>query len=229
MRVGYNGGNWGLTSLTGGGTFGLAGTGTFAPIYDGGTAQNMSMSQGGLFQVVSGNCQLGYGYAAHWINNQAGLMVNSGATFDLWDGINDGNGIRFDALSGSGTITETEGTNANTLYLGVAGGSGTFGGVITNKSGWHDNLIKSGTGIQTLAGTNTYTGTTTVSGGTLQFGNGGTTGLPVATNITNNAMLGFNLSNAGTVTSTIGGSGSIYQTGGGTTTVTGAVSYTGRH
>ena len=84
-----------------------------------------------------------------------------------------------------------------------------------------------GTGIQILSGTNTYTGTTTVSAGTLQFGNGGTTGLPGATNITDNAMLGFNLSNAGTVTSTIGGSGSIYQTGGGTTTVTGAISYTG--
>jgi autotransporter-associated beta strand protein len=156
-----------LSSLTGGGTFNLVGAGTYDPIYCGGTAQTMALSSGALWHVVSGTARLGYGYAAHWINNQASLTVDSGATFNLWDHVNDGNGICFDALNGAGIITETEG-QANTLYLGVANGSGTFAGTLTDAGGANTlTLVKAGTGTQTFTGTNSYTGTTTVSNGML--------------------------------------------------------------
>ena len=67
----------------------------------------------------------------------------------------------------------------------------TYAGVISGTG----SLTQAGTGTLTLTGANTYTGGTTISAGTLQLGNGGTTG-SVAGNITDNAALAFNLSNA---------------------------------
>ena len=127
--------------------------GTYDPIYCGGTEQTFSMDSGALWHVVSGTARLGYGYAAHWISNRAGLTVDSGATFNLWDHVNDGNGIRFDALNGAGTITETEG-QANTLYLGVGNGSGTINGPVSAAG-----AIAPGTGVGTF-----HCGATTLTG-----------------------------------------------------------------
>ena len=53
-----------------------------------------------------------------------------------------------------------------TLVVGVAGGSGTFGGTIKDNAGTAC-LIKAGSGTQTLSGANTYTGGTTVNAGKL--------------------------------------------------------------
>ena len=156
-----------LSTLTGGGIFNLVGSGTFDPIYCGGTEQAFAMDSGALWHVVSGTARLGYGYAAHWLANRAGLTVDSGATLNLWDHVNDGNGIRFDALTGAGTITETEG-QTNTFYLGVANGGGTFSGIITDTGGSNSiSLVKTGTGNQILSGSNAFTGNTTVDAGTL--------------------------------------------------------------
>ena len=77
----------------------------------------------------------------------------------------------------------------------------------------------------TLSGTNTYTGGTTISAGTLQIGNGGTAG-SVLGNITNNAALIFNRSDAVAFGNVIGGSGTLEKLAG-TLTLSGINTYTG--
>jgi T5SS/PEP-CTERM-associated repeat protein/autotransporter-associated beta strand protein len=83
-----------------------------------------------------------------------------------------------------------------------------------------------GTGTTILTGANTYTGGTTISAGTLQIGNGGITGSHTG-NITNQAALIFNRSDASTYSGVITGSGSLTKTGAGTLTLTVAHSYLG--
>ena len=74
--------------------------------------------------------------------------------------------VTIDALTGNGTITRTQGTNAVNLTVGVGNGTGTFSGTISNASG-SIALVKNGSGTQTLTGANTYTGTTSIMSGNL--------------------------------------------------------------
>src|SRR5439155_4178495 len=74
---------------------------------------------------------------------------------------------------------------------------------------------KSGTGTLVLAGPATHTGGTTVSAGTLQIGAGGTTG-SIAGNITDNATVAFNRSDALTYSGVLSGSGALTKDGAGT-------------
>ena len=60
-------------------------------------------------------------------------------------------------------------------------------------------LTQAGNGTTTLTGNNTNSGVTTISAGTLQLGDGGTTGSLGAGNITNNAALVINRSDALTI------------------------------
>lgn len=101
--------------------------------------------------------------------------------------------------------------------LTVSGG-GSFGGVIQNGVGATGLAVTGGT--LTLTGANTYTGGTTISGGTLQIGNGGMTGV-IAGNVTNNATLAINRSDAVTFGGVISGTGTVNQIGSGTTMLTG--------
>lgn len=87
-------------------------------------------------------------------------------------------------------------------------------------------ITKAGAGKLVLSANNTATGGTTISAGTLQLGTGGTTGF-VTGNITNNAALIFNRSDAISYASTIGGTGSVTKEGAGTLTYTVAQGYTG--
>jgi autotransporter-associated beta strand protein len=147
-------------------------------------------------------------------------------------------------LSGNNTYSGTTTISAGTLQIGNGGTSGSLGsGAVTNDAtlafNRSDNvtvantisgsgsLTKLGAGTLTLTGANTYSGTTTIFAGTLQIGNGGTTGSLGSGNVTNNAALSFNRSDAFTVANTISGSGSLTQSGAGTAILTGDNTYSG--
>ena len=111
------------------------------------------------------------------------------------------------SIDGGGTFN----LGANELTVGGNNLSTNVTGVIADgggNGGTGARLVKTGTGTMTLSGANTYTGGTTISAGTLQIGNGGTTG-SVLGNITNNAALIFNRSDAVTFGGAIGGSGTL--------------------
>ncbi|WP_446694699.1 autotransporter-associated beta strand repeat-containing protein, partial [Rhodopseudomonas telluris] len=102
----------------------------------------------------------------------------------------------------------------------------TFGGAISGTG----NLISfggsAGSGVFTLTGTNTYTGGTTVSRGTLQIGDGGTSGSIVG-NVSNNATLVFNRSDATSFGGVISGSGNLIKRGAGNLSLTGVSTFNG--
>ncbi|WP_416367057.1 autotransporter outer membrane beta-barrel domain-containing protein [Rhodopseudomonas palustris] len=102
----------------------------------------------------------------------------------------------------------------------------TFSGAISGTG----NLISfggsAGSGVFTMTGTNTYTGGTTVSRGTLQIGDGGTSGSIVG-DVTNNATLAFNRSDATSFGGAISGGGNLIKRGAGNLSLTGVSSYTG--
>ncbi len=122
----------------------------------------IDVDQGTLAFNVRGNSNNG-GIAG---SGNAGLDIASGATFDLRSGT-----FKIDALDGSGTIENSSGVG-NTLSIGNNNGSGTFSGNITQVDADAFDLVKNGSGTQTLSGANTYTGTTTVNAGTLSLASG---------------------------------------------------------
>lgn len=97
-----------------------------------------------------------------------------------------------------------------------------FAGVISGTG----SVVKQGTGTTSLTAENTYMGGTTVSAGTLSIGNGGTTG-SIAGNVTNNAAVVFNRSNAATYAGNMAGTGSLTKLGAGALTLSGSNTHTG--
>jgi fibronectin-binding autotransporter adhesin len=187
----------GSGALTANGSPGTTLALTNANTYTGGT-----IVSGGVFQLGAGGS-----LAAN------GAVTVNGGTFDL-----NGHAQKVGALSGSGgSITLgagslTTSSNTATSLAAAISGSGT--------------LTKTGTGALTLIGASTYTGGTTITGGTLQIGNGGTAG-SIAGNITNNAALAFNRSDAVTFASVISGNGTLAKLGAGTLSLAGTNTYTG--
>ena len=108
---------------------------------------------------------------------------------------------------------------------GALGEGTTFGGVIASQC----FIVKAGGGTLALTGTNTYTGGTTISNGTLQIGSDGTTGSIGPGNITNNATLAFNRSDAMSDSGfgIISGTGALFQTGDSVLTLTNNHTYSG--
>ena len=128
------------------------------------------------------------------------------------------------SLAGSGTVTNSGGSAA-VLTAGGNNTSTTFAGVIQDGAS-ATAFTKTGMGTLAFSGANTYTGGTTISAGTLQLGNGGTTGSIVG-NVTDNATLAFNRSDAVTFGGVISGTGAVNQIGAGTTTLTASNTYVG--
>ena len=163
-----------VSSITGAGTLRLTGNSTINQLENGTVSNRLTfaMDAGALIDLQDSSKLTNGGWKQmNWTNNNASLNIASGATFDIWDGLE----VRINALTGSGTVVKGHADpNAFMLTLGVANGSGTFSGTIQNTSGAGAiALNKVGTGTQTLSGTNTFIGNTTVNDGGLTIAPGG--------------------------------------------------------
>ena len=138
---------------------------------------------------------------SNWAGVTADFNVSDGALLDAR-----GQAITLGGLNGAGKVGNTW-TNAASVTVGAGNKSGVFTGVISgnassatnlidNPNAGVLNLIKTGTGSQTLSGINTYTGTTTVGNGTLLV-NGSLAS--AATTVAAPATLGGSGTLAGTV------------------------------
>ncbi|MBS7791996.1 autotransporter-associated beta strand repeat-containing protein [Roseococcus sp. SDR] len=200
----------GLTTINSGRTLrvegaGMLGTGgvanegalVFARVGDVTLAGNLS-GAGSLAQAGSGVLTLS-GAATH----TGGTSIAAGGTLRV-------TGSLGGDVSNDGALVFARATALT--YAGAISGAGM--------------LTQAGTGTLTLTGANTHTGGTTISAGTLRVGDGGTSG-SITGNITNNAALVFNRSDALTYGGVISGTGSLTQAGAGTLTLTGANTHTG--
>lgn len=189
-------------TVSGTGALNKAGTGTL-------TLSGSSNNFSGGVNVQAGTVKLSSSGA---LTSTSTVALSSGASLDL-----NNTSRTIGQLSGAGNVT----LGSATLTVNQSTNS-ELSGALSGTGG----LTKSGTGTLTLSGTNTASGATTVSAGTLQIGNGGTSG-SLAGNITNNATLAFNRSDASTYSGVISGSGAVTKSGGGTLTLSGINTYSG--
>ena len=131
---------------------------------------------------------------------------------------------RIGSLAGAPAATVLLG-DGFTLSTGFSGASTTFAGVIEGNGA----LRKIGAGTFALTNSNTYTGGTTIVDGVLSLGEGagGSVAGSVVGDITNNAALILNRSNAYAYPGVISGTGAVHQDGSGTTTLSAAHTYNG--
>jgi fibronectin-binding autotransporter adhesin len=127
------------------------------------------------------------------------------------------------------TISGATGTGTATLQFNTTGTTyftrdGTATGTGVNTTG--NIALVSTAGTNVVTGSFAHTGGTTINGGTLQIGTGGTGG-SISGDITNNATLRFNRSDALAFDGIISGTGSLTKQGAGTLTLSGANSYGG--
>ena len=148
------------TTITGSGVLNIAGTNSMQ-LGNGNGNINISLSQGALINIPSGNLVTSSNGNGIWTSNSAAMYLGSTGTLTLKE-----SQVYVDGLNGSGPIIQNFSATAPTLIVGVAGGSGTYSGIIQNGSNTA-SLQKNGTGIEVLSGNNTYTGGTTISAGTL--------------------------------------------------------------
>jgi autotransporter-associated beta strand protein len=219
MQVAFGEQNSATTTFTGGGTLRKTGSGKL--IWRRGVA-NFALDPDALIDVREGTMVAGSDANEVWSGNLSDLNVEDGATFTTVEA-----NVRVNKITGSGTIgTGLNGAGYQKLTIGVAGGSSTFDGAITNTDNtpaFVGNLVKEGTGTITLAGINTYSGNTTVSDGQLEIAATGSLRFRPTTNGVNNAVSGsgsgtlsflgtvsLNLTNANT---TIGNSWTLFNLG----------------
>jgi autotransporter-associated beta strand protein len=200
--------------------------------------------------LASGN----WSTAANWQNNAIGYGIGSTNDFSTLDITTDTSvhldsprtvgHLRFNDTDAVGTAAgwtlDNNGFSTNVLTLGVYSGSATIdvGALGTDKNvtisavvAGSSPLNKTGAGKLTLTGANTHSGGMTISTGTVQLGDG-TTGHDgsLASGITNNAALVYNLYGSQTASYGVSGSGgSITKTGPGTLTLNGTHTYTGTY
>lgn len=146
----------------------IAGSSTAVANITGGTTVSFS-SNSKQFQNFSGTVLIPSGntlrMSATTVNNGG-----DGTTFDVEGSLTTKNGtISMNRLIGYGTVSPP-GSNTVTYIIGISNGTSTFNGTIDGTAGFtstNANLIKSGTGTLTLAGTLNYSGNTTISNGVL--------------------------------------------------------------
>lgn len=132
------------------------------------TGQGDITLQLGPAATLEVNGVMGAGFTAgrgtiDWTNNRADLAVGPGGRFNVQTAPR----VVVDTLLGSGSITKTS-TGGTVLTIGVAGGTGTFAGLIANPSGTI-SLVKTGVGTQVLAAATTFSGSTSVGQGVLRI------------------------------------------------------------
>ncbi|HZF82796.1 MAG TPA: autotransporter domain-containing protein [Burkholderiaceae bacterium] len=192
------------------------GNGTWTAIGSGATADRWTQADGqinapyqnGAFAIFAG------APGTVTVDNSAGQVRVSGMQFAT-------SGYRIEG----GPVELTGGTNAIRVGDGTSAGGATTATIASALTG-AGKLDKVDLGTLVLTGANTYTGGTTVSGGTLQLGDGGASG-SITGDVTNNAKLAFDRSDASTFAGTISGTGQVVQAGSGSTTLSGANTYSG--
>ncbi|QZN94506.1 autotransporter-associated beta strand repeat-containing protein [Symbiopectobacterium purcellii] len=199
---------------------------------DGGTLQfisNATLSAARAVNITDADSILDTQSNAVTINSTitGNSLTKQGLGMLTLTGANTYNGTAIDQgtleVSGSaGSISGNTSVANNALLSFNRSGTLTYGGVISGDGA----LRNLGSGTVILTGNSTYTGGTTLSNGTLQLGNGTTSGAIVG-NITNNATLAFNRSNAIDYSDIISGSGALIQSGSGVTTLSANNSYSG--
>ena len=159
-------GSTGTTTIAGDGVVRVnAGTTLTNPNASG---QGDMLLQLGPAATLEVNGVMGAGWTAgrgtiDWTANRADLALGPAARFNAQTTPR----VFVDGLLGSGSITKTS-TGSTVLTIGVAGGSGTFAGLIANPLGTI-SLVKTGTGTQVLAAATTFSGSTSVAQGVLQI------------------------------------------------------------
>lgn len=177
--------NHGNTSFSGAGTLRKSGSGT---VVWGPSVATFALDPAAMIDVQAGILVGGSSNNEVWTNNKADLNVAAGAAFESVEAA-----VIVDALSGEGTIRSGYPGFANAAIIcGVADGSGTFSGSITDytQPGSVGRLTKRGTGTQTLAGPNSYSGNTTVEAGTLVLDENGSLTFKPGTNGVSNRITG---------------------------------------
>ena len=110
------------------------------------------------------------------VRNGATLeTLNFGIVGTILDGANGGN-LTIGVSGTAGTLT-AGGTTANTagelIFVNNSANMLTVNSAITNNGSGAATIVKSGSGVVTLAGTNTFTGSIYVNSGALAFSDGG--------------------------------------------------------
>ena len=204
--------------IAGSQTLSIAGTAStaFAGVISGG---------GGLAKADTGTLTLTGANAYH-----GGTTINGG-TLSLLNSTG--------SATGTGDLTIGR---SGTLLIGNGGTTGLIGGNVANAGALvvnrSDNITyagnvtgtgtftKSGSGTLSLTGNVTQSGGAVIDAGSVSIGDGGTAGT-LSGNVTDNATLAFNRSDAVTYAGVVSGSGSLLKNGTGTLTLSSLNTYGG--
>ncbi len=217
--------------------------GTWTFVTNGGASDSISgvaglnmNGQSAVFNVARGTDPTSDLTVSAAISNTSGGLTKTGAGILALSGANTytggttissgslqiGNGGTTGSLSTSSTITDNASlifNRTNAVTQGTDFSAAAIGGT--------GSVSQNGTGTLILTAANTYSGITTINSGALQVGNGSTIGTLGTGNVTDNASLIFNHSDAVTIANIISGTGGLVQAGTGTLILTGANTWSG--
>lgn len=133
-------------------------------------------------------------------------------------------------FNGGGLQLDADITSQRAMLLGKDGAIRTAQGtesVLQGAISGPGTLTKTGAGALILAADNAYFGSTIIDDGVLQMGAGQNVGTLGAGAIENHAVLAIDRADDITMSNAISGTGELWQVGSGSTSLTGALSYTG--